>query len=95
MFLKNLIKEFFNPSLKCQRKGHVWETKKNRYLERPSKSLRSVADEVIYEKQFCIRCKCIKSEVEIYRNDLQGLTLSSEEMLRLNMKGRIWDGEIN
>jgi hypothetical protein len=82
------IKEFFNKSLKCQRLGHIPETKKVK-IRREANSLNCIMKDYKAEIDYCQRCRAQISEPknEIPYNWYNSVSMSSYRWEELKTKG--------
>ena len=86
------LKEFFRPSLKCARIGHVSGYREVREgFTKDTKGYRTVADEVIQLRPICPRCSEPQGEwSDDYRSGINSLTLDTDKYRILDREGAIW-----
>lgn len=86
------FREFFRPSLKCERLGHdvAKRPAKRHFYRYPGRGFRSVADDVTEEREECGRCgEGLTDWTETRYSGLQGLTMSSDRWDQLKCEGRL------
>jgi len=82
--------EWKNPALKCERVGHIAETKQRRGFTWSGK-YGCVADSVSQRRAVCRTCGKELSEWEdTHRSGLNGLSMPSEHMRILDEHGEFW-----
>lgn len=84
------LREFFRPTLKCERLGHV---EGFRQVRRGYTSSRfGVADSVTQSRAFCPRCKTSLGKwIEDRRRKIDSLSMPTDDWDRLEADGEFWE----